>query len=575
MSNQSAPSRAPAVYRSRDSISKFRLRVRLQRVTSSSLFLEMARQEGDDVELKQMRQLETHSVPETRIFTWQEKVFSRAEVDKYSQPGVGETPLVEKYRRLVREMRDEGKLETIAASSTCLFSYVENDDALHVGESNEDFMTTSPSEVNDALLRRRRENLFAGSAGVRGVSGKTKREARIWRTMKIVADLSSGDASSVNATDTTDDQRNEVVICTIHYNTNGTLIVEPDFNPSKSSRPYLIDTDIGLDSWEFHIENVSESMTREEASKEAKILQRLNERQVKNRAALVGVDFDVPPSQSLRVSCRGEIVSAWDFEYDHLYVVWCVIPGKWWWGSVIDEWGEAKADSLLTGLTHCCALGEAGIAMFGECFELDLLYRNLGAKAENDGLRPNPLKSAELPFEIQEWPQLLVQVMSRDSWHRTRTEGYGVAPMPTRPGTHTLDVSCWRPVGGPVDELRRYFIGGSPELNDPFFVAKPPVDESRPVGHLNLFGFRTLTTGVVRVRLNLVFQSQAFVNPSKNGRLKTGAPAPVKAGGVGSRLRVERTGGMFHLVSIVQAFQQAKERMVEARESLLRDLKTE
>ena len=167
--------------------------------------------------------------------------------------------------------------------------------------------------------------------------------------------------------------------------------------------------------------------------------------------------------------------------------------------------------------------------------------------------------------------------MSRDSWHRTRTEGYGVTPLPTRPGSHTLDVACWRPVGGPVDELRRYFIGGSPELNDPFFVAKPPLDEDSvgAVGHLNLYGFQTITTGTVRVRLNLAFQSQAMVRTATNVRLKSGGPASSIVGGPAYLKGKETAGGMFHLVSIVQAFQQARKRMVDARESLLKDLKTE
>lgn len=216
--------------------------------------------------------------------------------------------------------------------------------------------------------------------------------------------------------------------------------------------------------------------------------------------------------------------------------------------------------------------------MFGECFELDLLYRNLGTKTESDGaeLRPNPLKSSELPFEIREWPQLLVQVMSRDSWYRTRTEGYGVTPLPTEPGAHTIDVGCWRPVGGPVDELRRYFIGGSPELNDPFFVARPPVDgDGNDLGHLNLFGLRTMTTGTVRLRLNLAFQSQSFVNAARGLRLKSGTPSAAISGPAARLRGHEQLGGMFHLVSIVQAFQQARNRMVEAREALLNDLKSE
>ena len=581
MSSTKSSPRNPAVYRSRDPIANFRLRVRLQRVTSSSLFLEMARQEGDDVELKQMRQLETHAVPETRVFRWQEKVFSRSGVEKYSKPPTPsstDTPLDAEYRNLVRQTREDGKLESISASP-CLFSYVENDEALHLCES-EGVLTTSPpssSESESVAIRRRRARYFSPGAGI---AGKSKRDAHVWRSMKIMADLSDDTTKVTESPDTEEDPLfpHFIVLCTIHYNSNGTLIVDPDFNPPKSSRPYSIDTEIGSDSWEFSLENASAEMTREEAGQEIKILRRLQERDAKGRAALVGTEFDVPPAQSLRVACRGEIVSAWDFEYDGLYVVWCLIPGRWWWGATVEDSGETRTDSILTGLTHCCTAGTSGASMFGECFELDLLYRNLGTKSESNGidLRPNPLKTSELPFEIREWPQLLIQVMSRDSWYRTRTEGYGVTPLPSQPGAHTLDVGCWRPVGGPVDELRRYFIGGSPELSDPFFVAKPPVDDDGGnVRHLNLFGLRTMTTGTVRLRLNLAFQSQSLVNASMDLRLKSGAPSASLVGPAARVRGQEPLGGMFHLVSIVQAFQQARKRMVEAREALLNDLKSE
>ncbi len=38
----------------------------------------------------------------------------------------------------------------------------------------------------------------------------------------------------------------------------------------------------------------------------------------------------------------------------------------------------------------------------------------------------------------------------------------------------TVHVNCWRPVGRScVSELRRFFVGGTPELEDPTYVAVP------------------------------------------------------------------------------------------------------
>lgn len=41
-------------------------------------------------------------------------------------------------------------------------------------------------------------------------------------------------------------------------------------------------------------------------------------------------------------------------------------------------------------------------------------------------------------------------------------------------GSYTLEVDTWRPIGnGPVPEMRRFFIGGSPELEDPTYPQIP------------------------------------------------------------------------------------------------------
>lgn len=137
------------------------------------------------------------------------------------------------------------------------------------------------------------------------------------------------------------------------------------------------------------------------------------------------------------------------------------------------------------------------------------------------------------------WPILLVEVLSLDSWQRFRTEGYGSLSLPSAPGVYNQTVHCWRPVGQScASELRRFFIGGSPELEDVTYVAKPStfdvncffyhwshcipkktsivfvsnevnISVSLPQGRLlSKFGFKTVSTGSVTLRLNVIQQSQ-------------------------------------------------------------------
>ncbi len=71
-------------------------------------------------------------------------------------------------------------------------------------------------------------------------------------------------------------------------------------------------------------------------------------------------------------------------------------------------------------------------------------------------------------------PKIYFEVASYDSWSRYRTEGYTWTQVPTQPGIYKEKLDCWRPRGDSfIYELRRYFIGGSPELEDISYVAVP------------------------------------------------------------------------------------------------------
>ncbi|XP_019365700.1 PREDICTED: Meckel syndrome type 1 protein [Gavialis gangeticus] len=129
------------------------------------------------------------------------------------------------------------------------------------------------------------------------------------------------------------------------------------------------------------------------------------------------------------------------------------------------------------------------------------------------------------------------------------------------PGTgfHTLTVPTWRPVElGTVSELRRFFIGGSPELEDMTYVRVPTTFKGE---RLSRFGFRTETTGSVTFRLHCLQQSKAFLESSaQRTRMQS---------------VLDRLGGFSQqssLYTVLEAFQKARRRMQEARESLPQDL---
>ena len=103
-------------------------------------------------------------------------------------------------------------------------------------------------------------------------------------------------------------------------------------------------------------------------------------------------------------------------------------------------------------------------------------------------------------IELPRMPKIYFQVASQDTWGRHRTEGYAYIDIPSLPGRklnlfheqiifcvnllgfYDEEVSCWRPRGDSVfNELRRFFIGGSNELEDISYVAIPKQFESEKV----------------------------------------------------------------------------------------------
>lgn len=77
----------------------------------------------------------------------------------------------------------------------------------------------------------------------------------------------------------------------------------------------------------------------------------------------------------------------------------------------------------------------------------------------------HPLDIHYVTKGIQGWPKLILQVSCLDAVERSWVVGYSCCSLPTVPGPHNIDVSCWVPsTTALTDKIRQYFIGGSHQL---------------------------------------------------------------------------------------------------------------
>ncbi|KAM7033344.1 tectonic-like complex member MKS1 isoform 1-T1 [Acridotheres tristis] len=326
----------------------------------------------------------------------------------------------------------------------------------------------------------------------------------------------------------------ENVLCTIKVDGNGVITVKPDFSGTKGAYRIELDGE-KREVWEYTIENASAQVQPEEEEREQRVFRDLYRRHRDYLSGLVGSDFEMPLPGTLRLFMNGEIVSAQGYEYDNLYVHFFLeLPNQW----------SSSPFQQLSGVTQICATKTVGwdkVAYFCYPFTVEMFY----TQKDEDSL--------------PQWPVLYFEVLSLDFWQRYRVEGYGSLVLPSCPGVHVLTIPTWRPVDlGTVAEMRRFFIGGSPELEDLTYIRTPSTFKGK---RLSRFGFRTKTTGSVTFRLYCLQQSKAFLESSAQRQRMQSV--------------LDRLGGFSQqssVYNVLEAFQRARRRMQEARESLPQDL---
>ncbi|XP_044849572.1 Meckel syndrome type 1 protein isoform X2 [Mauremys mutica] len=517
-----------AVYRSRDPVRNLRIRVHIQRVTSTSLLLQQLQQPAGQQgkELISLATFSSHPAAsgncpddeEEAVIGWQEKLFSQFEVDLYQHESACQTPLDRQYHHEILKLEKSGGRKNYR-----IFTYTDHDRFTNLEERCQK-VTSSEQEVPSFLaermanLRRRRQDRRPTAGSVlksRIITWKPSEEFiknnhvinTPVQTMYIMGDL--------GPYGTLGHREYEHVLCTVKMDGNGVITVKPDFTSTKGAYRIELDGE-KRELWRYTVENASAQVQREEEEREQRMFRDLYSRHKEYLNGLVGSDFEMTLPGALRLFVNGEI--GW----------------------------SSPAFQQLSGVTQTCAtktLGRDNVAYFSYPFTLEMFFTQ---EDESEG---------SLPL----WPVIYFEVLSLDYWQRYRVEGYGSVVLPAAPGFHTLTAPTWRPTElGTVSELRRFFIGGSPELEDMTYVRVPGIFKGEC---LSRFGFRTETTGSVTFRLHCLQQSRAFLESSALRKHMQSV--------------LDRLGGFSQqnsLYSVLEAFQRARRRMQEARESLPQDL---
>uniref|UniRef100_A0A674ADA8 MKS transition zone complex subunit 1 n=1 Tax=Salmo trutta TaxID=8032 RepID=A0A674ADA8_SALTR len=530
-----------AVYRSRDAVKNLKVKIHIQRFTSTAALSQhlqqqvLTQQERGGIELDTLNS-QAQSVSCVCVCVC---VCAQYEVDLFQSEAVCQTPLERQYHTEIMALE-----RTRGRRNRRIFTYTDFDRFTNWEGDSQSMVTQVKS--NPTFLAHRMANVRHRRQDRRPVDSTFPKSRLItWepsedfvktshvvntpvQTMHIMGDM--GPLGKLGQ------KEKECLLCTIRADGNGVITIKPDFN--KGKEPYRVETEgEKREVWRLTLENVSEGIRPEEKEREQRMYKDLYVRHKDYLNSLVGQDFEMPPPGILRLLVNGEIDSAKGFEYDNLYVHFFLeLPHNW----------STLPFHSLSGVTQTCrtkTIGKDDVAFFSYPFSFEAFFR----------------REDETEESLPQWPVLYFKVLSLDFWQRYRNEGYGYLVIPSTRGKHTITCHTWRPLQtGTVSELRRFFIGGSPELEDYSYVRVPGTFKGE---RLSRFGFRTQTTGSVTFNLHCIQHARAFVDASTLKKRRQSV--------------LDQLGGFSQqgsVYNVLEAFQRARRRMQEARESLPRDL---
>ncbi|KFD64154.1 hypothetical protein M514_12464 [Trichuris suis] len=289
------------------------------------------------------------------------------------------------------------------------------------------------------------------------------------------------------------DKRDEVVLCTLELIDDRYLRVTPDFN-DQVEEPYLIYGRTG--TYYYTVQDVSEVIEKHDEPEGAKAKVDLS----RSSELRLSYDFDIPVEGCLRIFLLGEIESAVNFEYSNLFIAYCLEIPKGWSCQTEKRFG-------VTQLSSATYVQNAGmVSYFAMPLEFELML---------------DLEHYKVSDEHPEWPLLFIAVMSMDNLSRYRLEGYGYAELPRAPGREQYVVKTWRPIEQGVENLQRFFLGGSTQLES---ITLCRYVKSLKDDHVRKkIDFKTVSGGDVRINFYSIHQCREFAGCCKRSFIRYGS----------------------------------------------------
>lgn len=95
---------------------------------------------------------------------------------------------------------------------------------------------------------------------------------------------------------------------------------------------------------------------------------------------------------------------------------------------------------------------------------------------------------------------------------RYRTEGYASVPLPVLPGSYKFNIPTWRATGSIINSLRRFFTGGTYELEDITYCGIPQGHEGKMLSKSQL---NVTPSGNIKLNMNIVHQTSSAKDSSQ------------------------------------------------------------
>ncbi|XP_053989595.1 tectonic-like complex member MKS1 [Hylaeus volcanicus] len=457
-----------ANYRVKEPITNFKLRVRI--VQQRPLLADLLENEGDTRDSNYLEE-------EDRIFGWQEKIFSQWEASIYRDEKNCLTDRQKIYSRRINQENVQGRqLYTYTAHD----SYYEANDTL-----TRPYKTELASRNETALpkFQNRKPYPERYNKSVMDERPDTNRiRANHYLYMERSKMYVMVDLSRRDETLTATDKDSEVVLCAITYDKlHKILSVDPDFTDGCC---YSVANSSGVE-FNYWIEHASEKQSPGELQRIQKESRRIIKEQLLYKEAELSPSFQLTSINTYKIFLKFDIMSAHDFFFDGLCISYYV--------DLPDHWSADQNDKLF-GRTQRSNLNHNS-AYFGYSADISLNFES------TNGFYANKIS----PY----WPRLLMSVVSLDNWFRYRTEGYAAVPLPAIPGVYEFNVPTWRATGSIVNSLRRFFTGGTYELEDVTYCSIPTGHEGKT---LNKTELHVTPSGSIKLKMNMVCQTHTSIN---------------------------------------------------------------